>query len=612
MKNLSNILLLALIGAGFAGCAHQSVVTPSNGHIDGQSNPSQPSQAIAADIPKPVKTPAYLPPPKAKAKEQTYSVVVNDVPVKEILFALARESKLNVDINSGVQGRVTLNAVDQTLPAILERLSKQVDLTYKIDNNVLYIGPDLPVLRTYKVDYVNMSRDTTGFIGVAAEISGTGRSASTGSSGSSTTGTSGGSSSSGAASNSSRTQVASISQNHFWASLIQNIKDILAETDKEVIISRGDGSDQTEASTTTQTPPTDGSNPSDKTNITVNLKPTAQDREAARTEYKTLFAATVIANQEAGIISVRGTSKQHEKVQEFLDKVMSSAKRQVLIEATIVEVRLNDGYQAGIDWSRLNNAGAGGVTIQESLTPLISSSASNTAASAGLVAGFVNGAKNFSASISLLNQFGDTKVLSSPKLMVLNNQTAVLKVVDNLVYFTIQSQISQGSVLGGANLQSVTTTANTVPVGVVMSVTPQINDTGEVNINVRPTISSLIRYVPDPNPQIIGVVNQGIPEIQVREMESMLQINSGNTAVLGGLMQDQIQRNTDKVPGLSNIPGLGRLFTSRNDTSRKTELVIFLRPTVIKNATLESDELKTYKQYLPEPQLEKKLDGNGY
>src|SRR5450830_1222257 len=191
MKNLSNILLLALISAGLAGCAHESVVPPSSGHIDGQSNPSQPSQTTAAEIPKPVKTPAYLPPPRAKAKEQTYSVVVNDVPVKEILFALARESKLNVDINSGVQGRVTLNAVDQTLAAILERLSKQVDLTYKFENNVLYIGPDLPVLRSYKVDYVNMSRDTTGFIGVAAEIAGTGRSASTGASGSSTTGTSG-------------------------------------------------------------------------------------------------------------------------------------------------------------------------------------------------------------------------------------------------------------------------------------------------------------------------------------------------------------------------------------------------------------------------------------
>src|SRR5690606_27636012 len=182
----------------------------------------------------------------------------------------------------------------------------------------------------------------------------------------------------------------------------------------------------------------------------------------------------------------------------------------------------------------------------------------------------------------------------------------------NLVYFTVESQISQATVAGGGNLQAITTTANTVPVGVVMSVTPQINDTGQVNINVRPTISSLIRYVQDPNPQIPVDINQGIPEIQVREMESMLQINSGSTAVLGGLMQDQIQRNTDKVPGLSDIPGIGRIFTARNDFSVKTELVIFLRPTVIKNASLESDELNAYKQFLPSAELEKYVPGNDY
>jgi MSHA biogenesis protein MshL len=606
MKNTWIIfIMLALVG-----CAHESRITPSSGHIDGQADvPLAKSMAASTmDIPKPVTSNAFVPPPKPKAKEQTYSVVVNEVPVKEILFALARESKLNIDIHPAIQGRVTLNAVDQTLPAILERLSKQVDLTYKIEGNVLSISPDMPVLRTYKVDYVNMSRDTTGFIGVAAEISGTGRSASTGTSGTSAS-TSGGS---GASSNSSRTQVSSISKHHFWETLIQNIKDILAETDKEVIISRNGNTAQSEMPVNTSGETGDAASGASQPATHSTPRDTAQEREEARTEYKTLFAATVIANQEAGIISVRGTSKQQEKVQEFLDKVMSSAKRQVLIEATIVEVRLNDGYQAGIDWSRLNNAGNSGFTLQQSFTPSITSSPSNVAASAGLIAGYVNVARNISASISLLKQFGDTKVLSSPKLMVLNNQTAVLKVVDNLVYFTVQSQISQATSLGGQNLQSVTTTANTVPVGVVMSVTPQINDGGEVNIDVRPTISSLIRYVQDPNPQIPVNINQGIPEIQVREMESMLQINSGNTAVLGGLMQDQVQRNTDKVPGLSDVPGIGRLFTGRNDTNKKTELVIFLRPTVIKNASLESDELQSYKQYLPSQQLEKRINGNDY
>jgi MSHA biogenesis protein MshL len=147
----------------------------------------------------------------------------------------------------------------------------------------------------------------------------------------------------------------------------------------------------------------------------------------------------------------------------------------------------------------------------------------------------------------------------------------------------------------------------------VMSVTPQINETSTVNINVRPTISRVLSYVRDPNPNLNGangslVIPSQIPQIQVREMESILQVNSGNTAILGGLMQDEIQRNSDKVPGLSDVPGVGKIFTGRDDANSKTELVIFLRPTVISNASLESDELRTYKQYLPAQQLQNVLD----
>lgn len=610
--NRTWISLLAISGALLlSSCVHQSKVTPSTGHIDGQS-PTQQNQAnaplAASDIPKPVTSIAYLPPPTAKPKEHTYSVVVNEVPVKEILFALARESNLNIDIHPAIQGRVTLNAVDQTLPAILERLAKQVDLTYKVENNVLSITPDHPVLRTYKIDYVNMSRDTKGFIGAAAEISSTGQSATTGAGGSTTTTTS----ASGGANNSSRTSVSSESKNNFWESLEKNIKELLAETDKEVIITR----ESSPATMTAEAGP-DGA----ISNTAQSAEAAAQMRQDARTEYKTLFAATVISNREAGVITVRGTNKQHEKVQEFIDKVMSSVKRQVLIEATIVEVQLNDGFQAGIDWSRLGNPGASsGFTFGQRFDggddSFVRGGLQTRATGAGLIAGYFNPASSFgniAASIRLLKQFGDTKVLSSPKLMVLNNQTAVLKVVDNLVYFTVQSQISQSaSGVAGTNLQSVTTTPNTVPVGIVMSVTPQINDTGNVNINVRPTISSLIGYVTDPNPQLVGIEYKGIPEIQVREMESMLQIESGSTAVLGGLMQDITRKNTDKVPGLSDIPGVGKIFTGRDEANRKTELVIFLRPTVITRASLESDELQSYKQYLPSPQLQQSIDESAY
>lgn len=617
MSNNKQILghLCLMLVLGMSACAHQSKIQPSKGHIDGQNTVTPQSTAHSAtdnasispaassNIPKPVVNNTYLPPPKPQTKTQLYSIVVYDTPVKEVLFAIARDSKLNVDIHPSIQGRVTLNAVDQTLPAILDRLSKQVDLTYKIQGNVLIITPDQPVLRTYRVDYVNMSRDTAGFIGAAAEITSTGQ------------GALDGAGSTGGSSNSSRTSVTSESKSHFWDTLEKNIKDILAETDKEVIVARTNSlsaTNQKSANNTQSAKKIDA----DVTSATT----LAKEKEDAKNEYKTLFAGTVIVNREAGIINVRATNKQHEKVQEFLDKVMSSVRRQVLIEATIVEVRLNDSYQAGIDWSRIAGA-KGGLSFGQQLgsqvtinpatgLPTTSANAFGVKPVAGFVAAYVNPTSmfgNIAASINLLEQFGKTAVLSSPKLMVLNNQTAVLKVVDNLVYFTVKSQQSQGAV-GGGILSTVETTAHTVPVGVVMTVTPQINNTGNVNINVRPTVSRVVSYKADPNPNLKLGTESLIPEIQVREMESMLQIASGNTAVLGGLMQDEMLNNTDKVPGVSKVPVAGKVFTGKNDASRKTELVIFLRPTVISSASLESDELSNYKQYLPSQALERALE----
>ena len=618
---LATFSLVASFGLMLASCAHQSKIQPSNGHIDGKTTAAQADNqsSIAAPIPKLVKSNPLLPLPKAITKAQTYSVVVNEVPVKEILFALARESKLNIDIHPSIQGRATLNAVDQTLPAILERLARQVDLTYKMENGVLYIAPDSPVLRTYKIDYVNMNRDTKSFIGADGQIS------SSAQQGDKTSINGNG------ANNSSRTSIDSTSKNHLWESLIINIKELLAETDKEVIVTRqrdsegnildderktvGEREEEKRLSKANLNNAyiasiTGAKYESIKNSAQSSIEKNTRNNKAVQEEYKTLFAANVIANAETGVISVRATNKQHEKVQEFIDKVMGSAKKQVLIEATIVQVRLSDGYQAGIDWSRLGQLGSSGFVFSQVLGPQVGtvvSAANITRNSSGVIAGYVNGNRGILSSIQLLQQFGDTKVLSSPKLMVLNNQTAVMKVVTNKVYFTVQAQQSQGSV-GGGVLSTVTTTPNTVPVGMVMSVTPQISDAGSVSLNVRPTIttSDPLEDVSDPNPSL--TLPSKIPVIHVSEMESMLQVDSGKTAVLGGLMQDQIKRSTDKVPGLSNIPGVGKLFTGRNDINQKTELVIFLRPTVITNASLESDELQSYKQYLPEQQLQNVLE----
>ncbi|HEU0289258.1 MAG TPA: hypothetical protein VFR39_00625, partial [Burkholderiales bacterium] len=162
------------------------------------------------------------------------------------------------------------------------------------------------------------------------------------------------------------------------------------------------------------------------------------------------------------------------------------------------------------------------------------------------------------------------------------------------------------------------TTAKTVAVGVVMGVTPQINEDGRVSITVRPTISRVLRFVNDPNPSLanpcgipvptlgcnITPINSPVPEIQVREMESVLQVGSGQTVILGGLMQDSVRRNREQVPGADQIGIAGDLFRFRDESTVKSELVIFLRPTVVANPSLESDELRFFQRFLPKPEPE--------
>jgi general secretion pathway protein D len=621
---------------GMSACAHQPKMPLSTGHIDGQNtainqsptNISTDKPAIVGGIPKPVTNNTYLPPPKAKAKEQVYSIVVYDTPVKEVLFAIARDSKLNIDIHPSIQGRVTLNAVDQTLPAILERLSRQVDLTYKVQGNVLTIEPDSPVLKTYQINYVNMKRTTKGLDSVANEIA----SANIASAGNASSSSKGGSS----GSNTSSTSVLSESTNDFWLSLIANIEDILKESDKEVLVKRfatdatlraqydvqGKGTGRASINSPKEGGynRNTGSNSGNQQNVAGPGSGSAsgsgdqniqggvnESLDKGVKDYQTLFAAKVIANKETGVLSVRATQRQHQSVQEFIDRVQAGAKRQVLIEASIVEIKLNDQYQAGVDWSRLGSGGTlNGFTFQQSLL----GTTLTTAPSMAIGYNKSTAIGDLAASIRMLQTFGNTKVLSSPKLMVLNSQTAILKVVDNLVYFTVEANTTAGTSVSPA-ITTFTTTPHTIPVGVWMSVTPQINENSAVTLNVRPTIAreSLLGRVKDPNPSLL--IPSTIPQIEVREMESMLQVNSGNTVILGGLMQDDISNTTNGIPGAMNMPVLGNAFKAKNDSAKKTELVIFLRPTVITNASLESDELSSYKQYLPSQQLKQTLDTDG-
>ncbi len=601
--------------------------------------------SVAAALPPPslraIRLPAMPPVPTPRAAQEVFSVVVNDVSVKTLLFALARDNKLNVDIHPSVGGRVTLNATDQTLPQLLERIAAQSDIRYEISGNLLRVQPDTPYLQNYAIDYVNLQRQSSNQVTISASLGGA-------------TATSAGSSDS---------SIKSSSENKFWETLISNVCQIVVtsnqsrnqrdeQADKLRLQDRDDRlkvaleltkATQASPSTASATPSaaqtgsgnagaadlmrqvlnTTNTQNTAITNAVVaptsvtsagGTGATATGATAAANVLPANSAATacgvtagggasgannpLMVNKESGIVGVSTTSKGHDRVRAFIDRVMMGARRQVLIEATVVEVQLSANSQSGINWSQIISTGAA-----RGLTVNLTSSSSLSSTNAGTISFTRTGTTigDISAAVSLLESFGTTKVLSSPKLSVINNQTAIIKVIDNYVYVTLSytpATISSNVVISPA---SYTSNINTIPVGFVMTVTPQISDSGEVTLNVHPSITRVISTIVDPNPVLVNAtppITNLIPVVQSRELESILRVQSGEIAVLGGLMQESNVSTEQGIPGLNRVPVVGTLAGSRSEVRAKTELVVFMRPIVIKDASVNGD-YKEYKSQLP-------------
>lgn len=570
---LTNAVTLGCACAMLAACGTKAL-KPSDKHI--QQTPDTVKQSSGV-IPQTSKNAVVLPPPSPVKKIETYTVIFSEgVTIKDALFALARDAKINIDIKDGdseeMQQKITLNAINQTLPQILERVAKQSDIRYEMDDSGnLMVMPDKPFMKTYKIDFINMSRTVKSTVFTSSQIGGA-------------AGSAGG--------NTASTSVASETKNNLMDSIVDNVKAIITDEDRIQNHERTVRT-QNERVAANRRDEIALNSESGKGNISASTNQGATAQSASVTQTSTYIPAVNInANKETGVLLVRATGRQHKKIQEFIDKVMTTARRQVMIEATIAEVSLNSNYQQGIDWSGLR-LGAKGFKLTQAATNLTSESVLSASQTGQmLLLEYANPTSKLgalAASVSLLDSFGDVKVLSSPKLSVMNNQTATLKVVDNRIYFSIAvtpaTLSSTGTVLSPATY---TTSPVPISVGFTMNVTPEINDSDYVTINVRPTITKIIRYVDDPNPDFVTVKNR-VPEIRTREMESIIRVNSGQIAVLGGLMQDEVSNLSDGIPLLDDIPFAGNAFKNRNDTKTKTELVIFLRPIVIKDASLNGD-----------------------
>ena len=512
-----------------AGCTPLTRPPALEGHLDKRAaielaerggtaapTPAARTPASAATSTQPTVQPADPRRGGGARAARGYSIDVHDIPAEQLLLAIGRDAGLELDLHAGITGKVSLQAHDRPLGELLERIARQVDLRYELRGSHLSLRPDSPHIRSYAVDYVNLSRDMRGTVATSTQIA--------------TSGSSGGGGqrtpSAGGAGNASITQIETRSANDFWSALEHNLAAILA----------GPG----------RAPDCGGERGGERAGGCRN--------------------ADLMINRESGIVMARATQRQHEQLEAFLVGVQRAARRQVMIEATIVEVTLADGYRQGIDWTRLGVPGW-------SVRPRGSGDATPGQPTLSYLSA------NSDIRLELLETFGTVKVLSSPRLSVLNNQTAMLKVVEEVVYFLVDSTTTEYDDRKQARI-SATTTPQSVSVGMVMSVTPQISADGDITLNVRPTISGISGFKDDPNPSLGDIPNR-VPQIRTREIESMLRLRSGEVAVLGGLMEDRVDHDTGRIPLFGDLPVVGELFTRRENGVRRTELLIFLRPLLI-------------------------------
>ena len=282
------------------------------------------------------------------------------------------------------------------------------------------------------------------------------------------------------------------------------------------------------------------------------------DIEAALQQLKS-ENGSVVYNQMAGLIFATDFNQNLDMIGTYLEMVQNAVNRQVIIEARIIEVKLNDDFQAGIDWSA--------IVANLSLTQAFGTARS----------GFTmqSGDGNFSALVQALNQRGTVNVLSSPTVATLNNQPAVMRVGTQDVFFTTTTQVDPRT---GTIVQTATQ-ANTINEGVVLDVTPNISADGIITMNIHPTITERTGQATSPD-------GSSVPIVDVRESDTIVRVAEGETIVISGLISDRTLEAETRVPVLGSLPLIGNLFKRVNRESRKTDMVILLTPTIVTMRTV--------------------------
>jgi MSHA biogenesis protein MshL len=502
-------------------------------------------------------------PPKIQNGKLVSIAVTDDVPLRDVLFELARLADVDLELGNGIEGGVNFRATNKPFNEVIERVSDLGGLRYTMQGGILRVERDTPYIKNYTIDFLNIVRSSTSSVSLSTNVlsSGTGGSSSGGSSsGGSTGGSSGGSSSGSGLTSGTAASISATSDSDLWSALDASIAEILSyrpNFDPNTDVAAAGGAAGGAA------------------------------LGAGATGAAGAAGAGYVINRQAGIISVNGTQRQQEMVSRFLDLMKRNASGQVLIEAKIVEVTLNDQFRTGINWDSVLDRFRTNLNFQPQ------TAISPTGSFAFGLTG--DNSASLEDVVSLVQDFGTTRTLSSPRLHAINNQQSVLTFAQNRIFFRCNQDTGSSTTSGGG---STTTTGaafscedSSVPIGIILTMLPSINlDTQEVTLNVRPTLSRQVSTVSDPGTALIAAsiggaaaanIQNAIPIIEVRELDSVMKLKTGGVMVIGGLLEEATADRDLGVPGVSEIPWLGNAFKSREDSTIKRELIIFIKATIV-------------------------------
>ena len=522
---------------------------------------SQPDAVEAALLP-PVAALAQQLPKARAALDERFNVAFNNVPARQFFTSIVAGTRYNMLVHPDIGGTISANLKDVTLFQALDAVRELYGYDYKVEGTQIYIKPLTMQTRLFHVNYLtgarkgssNLRVSSTSVASVGPTVSGgTGNNGSNGSNGNSTQ------NAGGLVPGEDSSNLTTTSNADFWRELKLSLEAIVGST------------------------------------------------EGGR---------QVVLSPQSGVIVIRAMPEELRNVDMYLKATQLSVDRQVILEAKILEVQLNDNFQTGINWASFasiksghtNRISTGFIQPGGTLAPLpfnggqppnmtngsgLTASSgfglSSAATSAGSMFGLAFQTANFAAMISFLESQGTVHVLSSPRIATMNNQKAVLKIGTDEFYVTGVSTTTNTTSSGATTSPNVT--LQPFFSGVVLDVTPQIDADGNIILHVHPSVSQVTTVNKEVDLGSAGSLKLPLAASSTSEMDSMVRSQDGRIVAIGGLMRQATTADRSQVPGAGDIPVLGALFRNTGQVIQKRELVVLIKPTIVEGANSWNEDL---------------------